>query len=200
MVGLGPIPAVRQPLHRGWDLRSAQRVEINEAFAAIAIVVARELGFPEEIVNVESGAGAHGHAIVRPAPLSPQRSSTRCAGTDSAEATSRRASAAHKASRSLSKSFPEDRKLFVDVRAIGAPRVPSWFLVLTFPMPHQHSVDRRHHIPKMSFKVRNRAEYEAGLRRLGSLTFGSRTQRWNAGGPVDRTAERAIRMRRFRRA
>jgi hypothetical protein len=105
-----------------------------------------------------------------------------------------------KASRSLSKSFPEDRKLFVDIRAIGAPRMPSWFLVLTFPMPHQHSVDRRHHIPKMSFKVRNRAEYEAGLRRLGSLTFGSRTQRWNAGGPVDRTAERAIRMRRFRRA
>src|SRR5262249_37858133 len=38
-------------------------VEINEAFAAIAIVVARELGLPDDIVNVEGGAVAHGHPI-----------------------------------------------------------------------------------------------------------------------------------------
>ena len=64
MFGLGPIPAVRQALQRaGWDARSIERVEINEAFAAIAIVVARELGLPEDIVNVEGGAIAHGHAI-----------------------------------------------------------------------------------------------------------------------------------------
>jgi acetyl-CoA C-acetyltransferase len=64
MFGLGPIPAVRQALRRaGWDIGSVERVEINEAFAAIAIVVARELGFPEEIVNVEGGAVAHGHPI-----------------------------------------------------------------------------------------------------------------------------------------
>jgi acetyl-CoA C-acetyltransferase len=64
MFGLGPVPAVRQALQRaGWDIRSVERVEINEAFAAIAIVVARELGFPEEIVNVEGGAVAHGHPI-----------------------------------------------------------------------------------------------------------------------------------------
>jgi acetyl-CoA C-acetyltransferase len=64
MFGLGPIPAVRQALQRaGWDIRSIERVEINEAFAAIAIVVARELGLPEDIVNVEGGAIAHGHAI-----------------------------------------------------------------------------------------------------------------------------------------
>src|SRR5580692_12197403 len=57
MFGLGPIPAVRQALQRaGWDVRSVERVEINEAFAAIAIVVARELGLPEDIVNVEGGA------------------------------------------------------------------------------------------------------------------------------------------------
>jgi hypothetical protein len=35
-------------------------------------------------------------------------------------------------------------------------------------MPHKHNADRRHHILKMSFKVRNWPEYEAGLRRLGS--------------------------------
>ena len=38
-------------------------------------------------------------------------------------------------------------------------------------MPHKHNADRRHHIPKMSFKVRNWPAYEAGLRRRGSLTF-----------------------------
>jgi acetyl-CoA C-acetyltransferase len=64
MFGLGPVPAVRQALARaGWDTRSVERVEINEAFAAIAIVAARELGLPEEIVNVEGGAVAHGHPI-----------------------------------------------------------------------------------------------------------------------------------------
>src|SRR5271168_2255856 len=62
--GLGPVPAVKQALQRaGWDIRSVERVEINEAFAAIAIVVARELGLPEEVVNVEGGAVAHGHPI-----------------------------------------------------------------------------------------------------------------------------------------
>jgi acetyl-CoA C-acetyltransferase len=64
MFGLGPIPAVKQALQRaGWDIRSVERVEINEAFAAIAIVVARELGLPGDIVNVEGGAVAHGHPI-----------------------------------------------------------------------------------------------------------------------------------------
>ena len=64
MFGLGPVPAVRQALQRaGWDVGSVERVEINEAFAAIAIVVARELGFPEDIVNIEGGAVAHGHPL-----------------------------------------------------------------------------------------------------------------------------------------
>jgi acetyl-CoA C-acetyltransferase len=64
MFGLGPVPAVRQALERaGWDIGAIERAEINEAFAAIAIVVARELGLPEDIVNVEGGAVAHGHPI-----------------------------------------------------------------------------------------------------------------------------------------
>jgi acetyl-CoA C-acetyltransferase len=64
MFGLGPIPAVKQALARaGWDIGSVERIEINEAFAAIAIVVTRELGLPEEVVNVEGGAVAHGHPI-----------------------------------------------------------------------------------------------------------------------------------------
>jgi acetyl-CoA C-acetyltransferase len=64
MFGLGPIPAVKQALARaGWSLDTVERVEINEAFAAIAIVVTRELGLPPDIVNVEGGAIAHGHPI-----------------------------------------------------------------------------------------------------------------------------------------
>jgi acetyl-CoA C-acetyltransferase len=64
MFGLGPIPAVQQALKRaGWEIGSIERAEINEAFAAIAIVVARELGLSDEIVNVDGGAVAHGHPI-----------------------------------------------------------------------------------------------------------------------------------------
>lgn len=64
MFGLGPVPAVKQALDRaGWKIGDVQRAEINEAFAAIAIAVAKELGLPEDIVNVEGGAIAHGHPI-----------------------------------------------------------------------------------------------------------------------------------------
>lgn len=64
MFGLGPIPAVRQALERaGWKIGDVQRIEINEAFAAIAIAVMRELGLSEDTVNVEGGAIAHGHPI-----------------------------------------------------------------------------------------------------------------------------------------
>jgi len=53
------VPAVKQALERArWDIRSIERAEINEAFAAIAIVVARELRLAEDIVNVEGGAVA----------------------------------------------------------------------------------------------------------------------------------------------
>ena len=64
MFGLGPVPAVKQALARaGWKVGDVERIEINEAFAAIAIAVYRELGFAEDIVNVEGGAIAHGHPI-----------------------------------------------------------------------------------------------------------------------------------------
>ena len=62
--GLGPIPAVRQALARAdWSVGDVQRVEINEAFAAIPLACLREIGFAEDIVNVEGGAVAHGHPI-----------------------------------------------------------------------------------------------------------------------------------------
>ncbi len=64
MFGIGPVPAVHQALERaGWTTGDLERVEINEAFAAIALAVLRELDLPEDIVNVEGGAVAHGHPI-----------------------------------------------------------------------------------------------------------------------------------------
>ena len=64
MFGLGPIPAVKQALARaGWKIGDIDRIEINEAFAAIAIAVYRELGLAEDVVNIEGGAIAHGHPI-----------------------------------------------------------------------------------------------------------------------------------------
>ena len=53
-------------------------------------------------------------------------------------------------------------------------------------MPHKHNDDRRHHIPKMAFKVRNWPEYEAGLRRRGSLTLwieDAALDHWQTFGP-----------------
>jgi hypothetical protein len=45
-------------------------------------------------------------------------------------------------------------------------------------MLHKHNTERRHHIPKMQFRVPNWTEYEAGLRRRGSLTL------WVTAGEV----------------
>jgi len=64
MFGIGPVPAVRQALERaGWKIGDVERIEINEAFAAIALACLRELGLAEDVVNVEGGAIAHGHPI-----------------------------------------------------------------------------------------------------------------------------------------
>ena len=58
------MPAVRQALARArWGLADLERVEVNEAFAAVPLAVLRQLGLPEDIVNVEGGAIAHGHPI-----------------------------------------------------------------------------------------------------------------------------------------
>ncbi len=64
LFGIGPVPAVRQALERaGWSIGEVERFEINEAFAAIALAVLRELGLAEDVVNVEGNSIAHGHPI-----------------------------------------------------------------------------------------------------------------------------------------
>lgn len=62
--GIGPVPAVRKALDKaGWTVADLDLIEANEAFAAQALAVARELGFDEQIVNVNGGAIAIGHPI-----------------------------------------------------------------------------------------------------------------------------------------
>ena len=64
LFGLGPMPAVKTALERaGWKIGDIDRIEINEAFAAVPLAVAQELQLPEDIINVEGGAIAHGHPI-----------------------------------------------------------------------------------------------------------------------------------------
>lgn len=64
LFGLGPVPAVKIALERaGWKISDLDRIEINEAFAAVPLAVADALQLPEDIVNPEGGAIAHGHPI-----------------------------------------------------------------------------------------------------------------------------------------
>ena len=63
-MGLGPIPASRKALDRaGLSVADLDLVELNEAFAAQALPVIRELGLDPEKVNVNGGAIAIGHPL-----------------------------------------------------------------------------------------------------------------------------------------
>src|SRR5215510_8632189 len=74
MFGLGPVPAVKKALARAdWRLSDVQRFEINEAFAAVPLAVAQELGLPDDVINVEGGAIAHGHATGATGAVLPTR-------------------------------------------------------------------------------------------------------------------------------
>ena len=64
IMGVGPIKAVPKALKRaGLGLSDVKLIEFNEAFAAQVVAVVRELGMPEEMVNVNGGAIALGHPL-----------------------------------------------------------------------------------------------------------------------------------------
>ena len=63
-MGMGPVPASKRCLQRaGWSLSDLDLMEINEAFAAQAIAVNRQMGWDTAKVNVNGGAIALGHPI-----------------------------------------------------------------------------------------------------------------------------------------
>jgi acetyl-CoA C-acetyltransferase len=64
VMGLGPVPATRKALSRaGLNVNDLDLIETNEAFAAQALAVGRELELPAEKLNVNGGAIALGHPI-----------------------------------------------------------------------------------------------------------------------------------------
>ena len=64
IMGTGPIPASRKALEKaGWSVSDLDLVEANEAFAAQACAVNKDMGWDPSIVNVNGGAIAIGHPI-----------------------------------------------------------------------------------------------------------------------------------------
>jgi acetyl-CoA C-acetyltransferase len=64
IMGIGPVPASRRALEKaGWAIADLDLIEANEAFAAQALAVGKELGWDPEKVNVNGGAIAIGHPI-----------------------------------------------------------------------------------------------------------------------------------------
>jgi acetyl-CoA C-acetyltransferase len=64
VMGIGPVPASRRALEKaGWTVGDLDLIEANEAFAAQALCVGRELGLDPAKVNVNGGAIAIGHPI-----------------------------------------------------------------------------------------------------------------------------------------
>jgi len=64
IMGIGPVPATRRALEKaGWKIADLDLIEANEAFAAQALSVGKELGWDADRVNVNGGAIAIGHPI-----------------------------------------------------------------------------------------------------------------------------------------
>ena len=64
VMGIGPVPATKRALEKaGWTIGDLDLIEANEAFAAQALSVGKELGLDPEKVNVNGGAIALGHPI-----------------------------------------------------------------------------------------------------------------------------------------
>ncbi len=64
IMGIGPVPASKKALEKaGWTIADLDLIEANEAFAAQALAVGKELGWDADRVNVNGGAIAIGHPI-----------------------------------------------------------------------------------------------------------------------------------------
>jgi acetyl-CoA C-acetyltransferase len=64
VMGIGPVPASKKALEKaGWSVGDLDLIEANEAFAAQALAVGKEMGWSDDKLNVNGGAIAIGHPI-----------------------------------------------------------------------------------------------------------------------------------------
>jgi acetyl-CoA acyltransferase len=64
LMGIGPVPAIRKLLAKtGLSIKDIDLFEVNEAFASQCVYVQKELGIPDEKLNVNGGAIALGHPL-----------------------------------------------------------------------------------------------------------------------------------------
>lgn len=64
VMGIGPVPASKKALEKaGWTVADLDLIEANEAFAAQALAVGKEMGWSDDKLNVNGGAIAIGHPI-----------------------------------------------------------------------------------------------------------------------------------------
>ncbi|WP_294287880.1 acetyl-CoA C-acetyltransferase [uncultured Sphingomonas sp.] len=64
VMGIGPVPASKKALEKaGWTVADLDLIEANEAFAAQALAVGKEMGWTDDKLNVNGGAIAIGHPI-----------------------------------------------------------------------------------------------------------------------------------------
>ena len=63
IMGIGPVPAVRESLKASWKVDDLDIIEANEAFAAQSLAVSKEIKWDMNKVNINGGAIALGHPI-----------------------------------------------------------------------------------------------------------------------------------------
>ncbi len=64
IMGIGPVAATRKVMKKaGYEIGDFDLIEANEAFAAQSVAVAHDLGFNNDILNVNGGAIALGHPV-----------------------------------------------------------------------------------------------------------------------------------------
>ncbi len=64
IMGVGPVPATRKAMEKaGMKIDDFDLIEANEAFAAQSLAVQKDLGFSNDVLNVNGGAIALGHPV-----------------------------------------------------------------------------------------------------------------------------------------
>mgnify|MGYP000190276103 CR=1 FL=1 len=163
IMGTGPIPASRAALKKaGWKVEDLDLVEANEAFAAQACAVNKDMGWNPDIVNVNGGAIAIGHPI--------GASGARVLNTLLFEMKRRKA---------YETADPLQRRVQVDPEAAATEQVQSQDRQIA----HREAVPVREAVPGYVRQVAQRADLDAELHAVAAQRRHDRGQR--GGGVLD---------------